>query len=180
MSEALPQARLLPFEGRRPRLGADAWVAPGATLIGDVQLGDAASVWYGCVLRGDLHAIRIGARSNVQDLSVLHITAGRFPCEVGDEVTVGHRAVVHGCRVGDGALVGIGAVVLDGARIGEGALVGAGALVAPGASVPARQLALGVPAKPVRPLSDEELAQQRERTLEYVRTARRHRESQVR
>lgn len=169
-----PGARILALGERAPRLHASAFVAPGAAILGDVTLGADSSVWYGCVLRGDLHAIRVGTRSNVQDLSVLHVTRDRFPTEVGDEVTIGHRAVVHGCTIGDGALIGIGAVILDGARVGEGALVGAGALVAPGTEVPARVLVLGVPARVVRPLSDEELASQRRRAHEYVETARLH------
>jgi carbonic anhydrase/acetyltransferase-like protein (isoleucine patch superfamily) len=154
-----------------------AWVAAGSTVVGDVTIGAGSSVWYACVLRGDVHEIRIGARSNVQDGSVVHVTADRFPCLIGDEVTVGHRAVVHGCSVGDGALVGIGAIVLDGAEVGADALVGAGAVVAPGAVVPDRSLAIGIPARVVRELSDEEVRLQRERTLRYVETARHHAES---
>lgn len=169
-----PGARILPHEGRWPRVDPGAWVAPGATLVGDVALGPEASVWYGCVLRGDVHRVRVGARTNVQDGSVVHVTRDRFPAEVGDEVTIGHRAVVHGCRVGDGALVGIAAVVLDGAVIGEGALVGAGAVVTPGTRVPPRTLVLGTPARSVRELEDAEREAQRARTLHYVETAREH------
>jgi carbonic anhydrase/acetyltransferase-like protein (isoleucine patch superfamily) len=169
-----PGPLLLAYEGRAPRVDASAWIAPGATLIGDVRVGAGSSVWYGCTLRGDVHHVRVGERSNVQDHSVLHVTQDRFPTEVGDEVTIGHRAVVHGCRLGDGVLVGIGAVVLDGAEVGEGAWVGAGALVAPGSRIPARMLALGVPARPVRLLEDAERDEQRARTLRYVDTARRH------
>jgi carbonic anhydrase/acetyltransferase-like protein (isoleucine patch superfamily) len=174
-----PGARILPYRGRWPRIDPSAWIAPGATVVGDVELGRDSSVWYGCVLRGDVHAIRIGARTNVQDLSVLHVTKDRFPCEVGDEVTIGHRAVVHGCRVGAGALVGIGAIVLDGAELGAGAWLAAGALLAPGAAIAPRMLGVGTPAKPARELREQELAEQRERTLEYVRTAARHREREV-
>jgi carbonic anhydrase/acetyltransferase-like protein (isoleucine patch superfamily) len=153
-------------------------VAPGATLIGAVELGPDASVWYGCVLRGDVHKIRVGARSNVQDLSVVHVTRDRFATEIGDDVTVGHRAVVHGCRIGDGALVGIGAIVLDGAIVGEGAWIGAGAVVTPGSEIPPRMLALGAPARVVRPVSDAEYRDQLERTRAYVQTAREHALSQ--
>jgi carbonic anhydrase/acetyltransferase-like protein (isoleucine patch superfamily) len=174
VSERFPGAIVRPYEGRWPAIDASAWVAPGATVVGDVALGPGSSVWYGCVLRGDVHRVRVGARSNVQDLSVLHVTRDRFPCEVGDEVTIGHRAVVHGCRVEDGALIGIGAVVLDGACVGEGAWVAAGALVAPGVEIPPRVLAVGSPARVVRPLGDEERALQRERTLQYVENARAH------
>jgi carbonic anhydrase/acetyltransferase-like protein (isoleucine patch superfamily) len=123
--------------------------------------------------------VRIGARTNLQDGSILHVTRDRFACVLGDEVTVGHRAVVHGCRVGDGALIGIGAIVLDGAVIGAGALIGAGAVVTPGTAIPERFLALGVPAKPVRELSAEELGLQRARALAYVETAREHRAATV-
>lgn len=170
-----PGARILPYQGHWPRIDASAWVAPGATVVGEIEIGPESSIWYGCVLRGDVNAIRVGARTNLQDGGVVHVTKDRFACEIGDEVTVGHRAVVHGCRVGDGALVGIGAIVLDGAQIGELAWVAAGALVAPGTAIPPRMLALGSPAKPARELRPEELAEQRERTLEYVRTAARHR-----
>jgi carbonic anhydrase/acetyltransferase-like protein (isoleucine patch superfamily) len=172
-----PGARILPHQGRWPRIDVSAWVAPGAAVLGDVEIGRDSSIWYGCVLRGDVHAIRVGARTNIQDLCVVHVTKGRFPCEIGDEVTVGHRAVVHGCRVGAGALVGIGAVLLDGSALGPSAWLAAGALLAPGATVAPRTLAVGTPAKPARALRDDELAEQRERTLEYVRTAARHRAS---
>ena len=157
-----------------PRIDASVWLAPGAAVVGDVEIGPDSSVWYGATLRGDVNAIRIGSRSNLQDQCVVHVTRDRFDCEIGDEVTVGHRAVVHGCRVGDGALVGIGAIVLDGARVGEGALVAAGALVVPGFVVPDGTLAMGVPARVSRSLGSEERATQRRRALEYVETAREH------
>jgi carbonic anhydrase/acetyltransferase-like protein (isoleucine patch superfamily) len=168
------------YAGVWPRIHPEAWIAPGAVVVGDVEMGADSSLWYGAVLRGDVHAIRIGARSNLQDGCILHVTQGRFACLLGDEVTVGHRAVVHGCRVGDGALIGIGAIVLDGAEVGAGALIGAGALVTPGTRIPERWLALGAPARPVRELTAEEQEEQRARTLAYVDTARRHRASQAR
>lgn len=143
-------------------------------MVGDVEIGADSSLWYGAVVRADVNRIRIGARSNIQDQCVLHVTRDRFECRLGDEVTVGHRAVVHGCRVGDGALVGIGAVVLDGAEIGEGALVAAGALVPPGSAVPPGTLVRGVPARPVRQLSDAERETHRAQALHYVETARAH------
>ncbi len=142
--------------------------------MGDVEIGADTSVWYGSVLRGDVHRIRVGARSNLQDHCIVHVTKDRFATEIGDEVTAGHRATIHGCQVRDGALVGIGAIVLDGAVIGEGALVAAGSVVTPGTHIPDRMVAVGTPARPVRPLSDDERALQRERTLEYVATARAH------
>jgi len=171
---APPEARplLLPFRGRWPRLDDTAWVAPGATVIGDVEVGARSSVWFGAVVRGDFHWIRIGAGTNLQDHCVVHVTRERFPAEVGDEVTVGHRATVHGCRVEDGALVGIGAVVLDGAVVGEEALVAAGALVTPGTRVAPRTLVMGAPARPVRELSAAEVDEQRARARDYARDAR--------
>jgi len=141
-------------------------------VIGDVEIGPGSSVWFGSVVRGDLHRIRIGAGSNLQDHCVVHVTRGRYATSIGDEVTVGHRATVHGCTVRDGALIGIGAIVLDGAEIGEEALVAAGALVAPGVRIPARQLALGAPARAVRALSAQEVEEQRARARDYVETAR--------
>jgi len=166
---------VLPFEGVSPRIAEDAWIAPGAIIVGNVEVGSGASIWYGCVLRGDVNAIRIGVRSNVQDASVLHVTRDRFETIVGDEVTIGHRAVVHGCTVGDGALIGIGAIVMDGATVGEGALVGAGAVVTPGKVVPPRSLVMGTPARVVRTLETDELDRQRQRALEYVALAKQHR-----
>jgi carbonic anhydrase/acetyltransferase-like protein (isoleucine patch superfamily) len=166
---------VLPFQGRWPRIHPGAWLAPTAVVIGDVEIGEETSLWFGAVVRGDIHRIRIGSRSNLQDHCVLHVTRGIHPVELGDEVTVGHRATVHGCTVEDGALVGIGAIVLDGARVGAEALVAAGALVPPGFAIPARSLARGVPARVVRSLSDEELGVQRRRALEYVETARAYR-----
>jgi carbonic anhydrase/acetyltransferase-like protein (isoleucine patch superfamily) len=157
-----------------PRIHADAWLAPGVVVIGDVEIGAGSSLWFGTVVRGDVHAIRIGARTNLQDQSVVHVTAGRFGTQIGDEVTVGHRAVVHGCSVRDGALVGIGSIVLDGADVGEEAWVAAGALVSPGLKIPPRALVRGVPARVVRTLGADEIEVQRQRTLEYVATARRY------
>jgi len=165
------------FGDATPRIAPSAWLAPGAVVVGDVEIGEDSSIWYAAVVRGDVHQIRIGARSNVQDGAVVHVTRGRFATSIGDEVTVGHQAVVHGCVVGDGALIGIGAIVLDGARVGEGALVGAGAVVTPGSEVEAYGVALGTPARVVRILDDSERRAQRERTLSYVDTAREHAEA---
>lgn len=162
------------YAGIQPTIHPDAWLAPGAVVVGDVEIGADSSVWYGAVIRGDVHRIRIGARSNVQDQCTIHVTRDRFATWIGDEVTLGHRAVVHGCRVGSGALIGIGAIVLDGAEVGEGALVAAGAVVPPGAVIGPGELAVGVPARVVRILTEYERREQRERTLGYVETAREH------
>lgn len=147
----------LPYDGKEPRIGARAFVAGNATIIGDVELGEDASIWFGTVLRGDIHFIRVGARSNIQDNSVVHVEHGTGPAIIGDEVTVGHAAVVHGCTVENRALIGIGARVLSHAHIGEQAIVGAGAVVQEGMKVPPRTLVVGVPARVKRELTAEEL-----------------------
>lgn len=146
-----------PFEDRVPRIAPSAWVHPSAVVIGDVTLGDDVSVWPGAVLRGDRDAIVVGAGSNVQDGAVLHADPGK-PCRIGARVTIGHRAVVHGCTVEDGALIGIGALVLNDAVVGAGALVAAGAVVGEARTIPPGVLAVGVPARVVRPLADEQAA----------------------
>jgi carbonic anhydrase/acetyltransferase-like protein (isoleucine patch superfamily) len=157
-----------------PRIAPTAWVADSAQLIGRVQLDEGASVWYGAVLRGDNEWITIGARSNVQDGSVLHTDMGS-PLTLGEDVTVGHQAMLHGCTVGDGSLIGIQAVVLNGAKIGRNCLVGAGALVTEGKVFPDNSLILGSPAKAVREVSPEQLAGLRRSALGYVANAQRHR-----
>ncbi len=164
-----------PYEGVWPRLGAGVWIAPGAVVVGDVHIGEDSSVWYGAVVRGDLHHVRIGARTNLQDGVIVHVTGGKWPAILGDEVVVGHGAVVHGCTVEDGALIGIRATVLDGAVVGEGALVAAGAVVTPGTRVPPGALVAGVPAKVRRTLDEQERAEIRASAHHYVTLARAHR-----
>ena len=146
-----------PYNGKSPRIGARVFVAENAVLIGDVELADDVSIWYGTVLRGDIHHIRVGARTNIQDNCVLHVEHGTGPAILGEEVTVGHSAVIHGCVVEPRALIGIGARVLSHATIGEQAIVGAGAVVQEGAKIPPRTLAVGVPARVKRELTPEEL-----------------------
>jgi len=163
-----------PFGGKSPQVGARAWVADSAIVIGDVVLGARASIWYGAVVRGDVETIRIGADSNIQDNSVIHVDSSGFSTIVGDGVTVGHRVVLHGCTIKNGALIGIGAIVMNGAEIGEGALVAAGALVPPGAKIPPGVLAVGSPARVKRPLTDEEKADLRESARHYVELAAEH------
>lgn len=144
MTPGNPSDEIPPY-ATRIDVGRDAWIAPNATLTGRVTIGDAASVWFGCVLRGDLAAIEIGDETNVQDLTVVHVDADR-PVSVGRRVTIGHRAIVHGCSIGDGAVIGMGAVLLSGSRVGAGALVAAGAVVREGFTVPDGAIAAGVPA----------------------------------
>ncbi|MDY7077983.1 MAG: gamma carbonic anhydrase family protein [Chloroflexota bacterium] len=149
---------------------ATAYVAPGATIVGEVHIAAEASIWFGCVLRGDDAPIIVGARTNVQDLTVVHADEGE-PCKLGAGVTIGHRAVLHSATVEDGALVGIGAILLNGAVVGREALVGAGALVTEGMVIPPRHLVLGVPARVVRELTDEEIERSHTFAAHYVARA---------
>ncbi|HEX9164067.1 MAG TPA: gamma carbonic anhydrase family protein [Thermoanaerobaculia bacterium] len=147
-----------PYAGKEPRIGARVFLADNCAVIGDVEVGDDSSIWYGVVLRGDIHYIRIGARTNIQDNSVVHVEHNAGPALVGDQVTIGHSAVVHACTIHRGALIGIGAKVLSHAVIGEQAIVGAGAVVQEGTEVPPRTLAVGIPARVKRELTKDELA----------------------
>ncbi|MGI9470492.1 MAG: gamma carbonic anhydrase family protein [Rubripirellula sp.] len=159
------------------RLADDTFVASTACLCGDVTMEAGSSVWFGAIVRGDTEQVAIGARSNIQDLSVLHADPG-YPCRIGNDVTVGHAAVVHGATVGDGALIGIRAVVLNGAVVGAGAIVGAGAVVTEGCEIPAGHLAVGIPAKVVRELTDEDIARTQRTSAHYVNAAQVYRRSQ--
>ena len=141
---------ILEHEGKRPLLGPGCYVAPTATLIGDLEMGEGSSAWFNTVVRADVHYIRIGCDTNVQDMTMLHVTNGRFPLTIGDQVTIGHRALVHGATLGDRILVGMGAIILDGAVIGSDSIVAAGALVAEGATFPPGSVIMGAPAKRVR------------------------------
>ncbi len=164
-----------PFRGIAPRLHASVLVMEGGRVIGDVEIGEGSSIWPGAVVRGDVHHVRIGARTNLQDGVVVHVTTDRHPTIIGDDVTVGHAAVLHGCTVKERCLVGIGAIVLDGAVVGPDAMVGAGALVTPGTVVPPGTLVLGSPARVRRPLTDEEKEGLRESAAHYVELAARYR-----
>jgi gamma-carbonic anhydrase len=144
------------YKGIRPRLGKDVFIAPGAVVLGDVEIGDGSNLWFHTVVRGDVHQIRIGTDVNVQDLCMLHVTGGRFPLTVGDRVIVGHRVVLHGCTIHDDVLVGIGALVLDGAVVEQGAIVAAGSVVTPGTVIPANRLAVGIPGRPTREVTEQE------------------------
>jgi carbonic anhydrase/acetyltransferase-like protein (isoleucine patch superfamily) len=158
-----------------PRLGERVFVADTATLVGNVQLEEDVSVWFGAVLRADLNSIRVGPRSNIQDGVVIHVDEGDFPTIVGADVTVGHGAVLHGCRVEDGALVGMHATVLNGAVVGREAVVAAGALVPPGAVVPPRTVVAGIPAKPRGQVGEEGVAEMRRGVAVYLRLKDRYR-----
>jgi carbonic anhydrase/acetyltransferase-like protein (isoleucine patch superfamily) len=169
---------LYPFKGRWPVLHESAWIAPSASVIGDVTLEEEASVWYGCVLRGDTNFIRIGARTNLQDGTIVHVNAGTMPAVIGADVTVGHACIIHACTLEDRAFVGMGATVLDKAVIEEGGMLGAGGLLAPGKVIRRNELWLGSPARLVRTMSAEERAGWDQTAPHYVALAKEHRVSQ--
>lgn len=162
---------LLTYKGMTPTLGDGVFIAPGAWVIGDVAIGERSSVWFNTLIRGDVHFIRIGSETNIQDNSTLHVTEGKFPLHLGDRITVGHRAIIHGCDVEDDCLVGMGAIIMDGAHIGKGSLVGAGAVVTPGTIIPPDSVVLGFPAKVVKKVGDEEKRLIVESSRHYVELA---------
>jgi carbonic anhydrase/acetyltransferase-like protein (isoleucine patch superfamily) len=149
---------ILEFEGKHPRVDPTVFVAENSLIIGDVELGEGTNVWFFCLLRGDVNSIRVGTGCNIQDGCILHVGSDHFPLVMDSDVVLGHRVTAHGCHIGRGALIGIGATVLNGARIGEEAIVGAGSVVTTGAVIPPRTLALGTPAKPVRDLTERDFA----------------------
>lgn len=157
-----------PYRGVLPRIAAGAFVAPTASVIGDVTVGEQASIWFGTVLRGDVMPIRIGARTSIQDNAVVHATGGWAPTMVGEGCTVGHSVILHGCTVGDRVLVGMGSIVLDEARIGDDVILGAGSLVTARTVIPSGVMAFGRPAKVVRELTDEERRSVRDAVDVYV------------
>jgi carbonic anhydrase/acetyltransferase-like protein (isoleucine patch superfamily) len=169
MQHGLPAERLVFPEGS---MHASVFIAAGAIVRGDVTMGESSSVWFNAVIRADTESIRVGRRTNIQDLCLLHADPG-FPCVVGDEVTVGHRAIVHGAKVGNHVMIGMGAILLNGASVGENTIIGAGALVPEGVEIPSGVLALGMPAKVRRPLEPEEIRHIQYACDHYVEMARR-------
>ncbi len=167
---------ILEYKGMKPKISQTSWVAPGASVIGDVVIGEDCSIWFGVVIRGDVHKIRIGDRVSVQDLSMIHVThykkedkSDGSPTIIGNDVTIGHKVMLHGCTIEDGCLIGMSATILDDAVIGKESIVGAGALVTKGKKFPPRSLILGSPAKVVRELSDDEVAELYASANRYVR-----------
>jgi carbonic anhydrase/acetyltransferase-like protein (isoleucine patch superfamily) len=165
------------FRGNKPKIADSAYVDPGAHVIGDVEIGEGSSIWPTAVLRGDIEPIRVGAMTNIQDGTLIHTDRG-FPAVIGDRVTVGHAAVLHGCTVEEDSLIGIGARVLTGARIGRGAVVAAGALVPEGMEVAPDTLVMGTPAKPRRPVTAEEKVRFEKGVAGYAERARQFKEEQ--
>lgn len=159
------------IDGKTPQVDATAWIAESAEVMGNVRLDQDASVWFGCVLRGDTESMHIGEGSNIQDLSVLHADRG-MPLTIGKRVTVGHKVMLHGCTIGDESLIGIGAIVLNGAKIGKHCLVGAGSLVTEGKEFPDGSMIMGTPAKVVRQLTPEQIEGLRHSAQHYIDNAR--------
>lgn len=168
---------LMPYKGRLPEMHPSAYVSPSAQVIGDVVIGAQSSVWFNVVIRGDVHEIRIGARTNIQDNSTVHVTRGRWGTFVGNEVSVAHGVILHGCRVGNRCLIGMGAIVMDGVEVEEECMIAAGSLVTPGKTIPRGHLVMGNPAKVVRQLRPEELAQIRSTAEHYVEYAAAYRQA---
>lgn len=168
-------ARIHPFKGVSPRLHPSVFAVEDALVIGDVEVGEQSSLWFGAIVRGDVNSIRIGARSNVQDQTVIHVTNRTHPTVVGDDVTLGHRVTLHGCTIQDRCLIGIGAIVMDGAVVSEDSMVGAGALVPPGMVVPSGTLVVGSPARVKRELTREEIAFFKKSAQNYVAYAEQYR-----
>ncbi len=152
---------LIPFNKISPKIHTTAWLAPQSVIIGDVEIGEESSVWFQTVIRGDVNSIRIGKRTNIQDLSTVHVSNRNGPAPaptvIGDEVTVGHRVILHGCTVGNGSLIGMGSIVMDHVVVGEGSIVAAGSMVVENTVIPPGHLAMGSPAKVVRPLKEQEI-----------------------
>lgn len=167
---------VVPFEGKTPKIAEGVFIAPNAYIIGDVTIDENVSIFFGVVIRGDILPIKVGSGTNIQEHCMLHTSHDMTPCIVGKNVTIGHGAIIHGCTVEDGALIGMGATILDRAVVGEEAAVGAQSLVPMGKKVEARNLAIGVPARSVRQISDEDYSSIRENCLAYVQVGQKYRE----
>jgi carbonic anhydrase/acetyltransferase-like protein (isoleucine patch superfamily) len=147
-----------PFNDSKPTIAGSVYIADTALVIGDVEIGEDSSVWFGSVLRGDVNYIRVGARTNIQDMTMIHVSGGTHATVLEDEITVGHRVTLHGCHVESRCLIGIGAILLDGVHVGNNSIVAAGSLLTPGMIIPARSMVMGSPAKVKRELTDDEIA----------------------
>jgi carbonic anhydrase/acetyltransferase-like protein (isoleucine patch superfamily) len=161
------EIKLFPYEGKFPKIASNVFLASGVKIIGDVEISEDSSIWYNTVIRGDVHYIKIGKMTNVQDCSMLHVTNGRSPLNIGNKVTIGHSVKLHGCTLMDNCLIGIGAIILDGAVVEENSMVAAGSTVKPGFIVPSGKLVGGVPAKVIRDLTTEEIEDFDKSALRY-------------
>lgn len=175
---------LYPYKKQFPQIAKDAFIAPGAVIVGDVAIGEGSAVWYNTVIRGDVNKVVIGSFSNIQDGSIVHEDSGRgsglaegLPTVVGDYVTVGHGVILHACTVESGCLIGMGAILMDGVEIGRGSVIGAGALLTKGTKIPPFSVVLGAPGKVVRTLSEDSIAERKDQAMHYNRLAREHMDS---
>ena len=164
----------LPYDNKYPQLDSTVLVVPTATIIGDVAIGPESSIWFQTVVRGDVNSIRIGARTNIQDGSVVHVTRETHPTFIGDDVTIGHNVTLHGCTVGDRCLIGIGAILLDGVEIGDDCMIAAGSVVTPGTIIPSGTLVMGAPATVKRKLNPEEISQLKKSAENYIEYKKRY------
>ncbi len=168
------QARVFALNGNTPSFADDVFVAPGSVVCGNVHADEGTSIWYGTVVRGDVGEVRIGKRVNIQDQSLVHMTGGLSSVSIGDDVTIGHRAIIHGCTIEDRVLIGMGAIVMDNAVIGEESVIGAGALIPPGKVIPPRSMVMGAPGRVVRQVADHEVARTVLSSAHYVENAAEH------
>ena len=163
------------FVDKHPQVHNSCFVADSADVIGDVTIGEESSVWFGSVVRGDMHYIKIGSKTNIQDNCTVHVTTDIYSTQIGDEVTIGHNVIVHGCTIQDRCLIGMGAIIMDGAVIGEGSLIGAGALISPGTRIPPRSLVVGLPGKVIRTTTDQEMDEIIDRAQHYIDFSKKYR-----
>lgn len=164
-------SQFISYNGLSPKIHKTVFVAPGVFLIGDVEVGEESNLWFNSILRGDVNPIRIGKRTNIQDLSLLHTSNGRSPCVIGNEVTAGHRVILHGCEVADRVLIGMGAILMDGVKVGENSIIGAGSLLTENTIIPAGSLAVGSPCRVKRELKEQEIQYIRMSAIHYVEKA---------
>ena len=170
---------ILPFKNKTPKIGPDSFVAPNSTVIGDVEIGSWSSIWFGTVIRGDVFHIRIGNKTNIQDNSVIHVTANKHPTLIGNQVTVGHSVTLHGCVIKDNVLVGIGSTIMDKTEIGEWSIIAAGSVVKPGTKIPSGKLWGGLPAKEIRDTDDKEIEWIKELASNYIKLSKEYLSSPI-
>lgn len=163
---------LFSYKGKNPRIGKGVFIAPAAILVGDVEIGDYSSVWFGTVVRGDIHYVKIGKYTNIQDNAIVHVTKDKFPVQIGDYVTIGHGAIIHGCEIGNNVLIGMGSVILDGAQIGDNCIIAAGSVVKEGTKIPSNSLVAGIPARIKRKLKKSEIENLKKHAKNYAEYAK--------
>jgi len=163
---------LFSYKNKNPKFGKEVFIVPGAIIIGDVEIGDYSSVWFGAIIRGDIHYIKIGKYTNVQDNVLIHVTKDKFPVTIGDYVTIGHGAIIHGCKIGNNVLIGMGSLILDGAEIGDNSIIAAGTVIKEGFKVPSNSLVAGIPGKIKRKLKKKEIEELKSHAINYSEYAK--------